>query len=211
MLIYRFPLKLFALFVVDPELQEMKRFHRVDLDLASQFLSPLALFGIETLSSGRWPQRDGAGHPGISSWCSWISSEKFILHQLGEENGRLCLPASAAGGTVLGSLDMHLGTNPLTGDLHQSKFTQGKDVVLGLIRRHGLLHPVEQLLLVLMPVHVDKIHHNDATHIPQPQLAGNLHQQQQGSPPLHWFPGRWMTGNGSRCSHQSHEVPRCAQ
>ena len=62
----------------------------------------------------------------------------------------------------------------LTGDLHQSKLTEGQDGVASLVARHLGTHYVIQLLAVVGFLHVDEVNDDDAAHIAQTELAGDF-------------------------------------
>ena len=160
------PVKLFALLIENPVLQEMERFGRMDLDLAAQFFSPFFLLRVESFFQVSSNERVEINLD-LRKLALFDEHGELIFNQFREEDGRLYLATSGAGGTVFSCLDMHFGPDPLTGDLHQAKLTQRKDVVLGFINRHHLLHPVVQLLLVVVLVHINEVHHDNPAHISQ--------------------------------------------
>ena len=110
----------------------MEIIHAKDFHLAAQFTSPFTLLRIEALlqegcNKGMELKVDRFEIMFLDDF------HKIKLNQFREENRRLYLTRSMAGGAVLRGLDVHLWTNTLTRDLHQTKLTQRKYVVLGLI------------------------------------------------------------------------------
>ena len=96
------------------------------------------------------------------------------LDFVGEQDRGIHLSGTIAGGALLGGGDLDFGAHALTGDLHQAELAQRQDGVLGTVVLHGVAHGLGQLLAVLRVAHVDKVHHDDAADVPQPQLAGDL-------------------------------------
>ena len=165
--------ELLSFLIVNPVFQEMQGIGRLDIDLATKLLAPFALFRIKALFQIGGHKRM-EGHFKFGRPVLLNQQRELVLHQFGEEDWRLCLAASRTGGTVFRCLDVHFRANPLTGDLHQAEFAQGKNVVLGFVHPHGVFHPVVDLLPVILLVHVDKIDHNNATHVPESKLTCHL-------------------------------------
>ena len=63
------------------------------------------------------------------------------------------------------------GTNAFTGNLHQTKFTHWQDGMSCTVCLHGSLQSSEQFVLLLWVAHVDKVDHNNPTHIAQSHLT----------------------------------------
>src|SRR5690606_40768630 len=68
-------------------------------------------------------------------------------------------------GTFFICHDAHLGSNPLSGDLYESKFTWWKNGVLGAIACHAFFQKTVQFFAISRFVHIDKINNHNAPHI----------------------------------------------
>ena len=95
----------------------------------------------------------------------------LALQRIGEEDGRLDGALAEAGGAGLCGVYVHGRTYTLPGDLHQAELAQRQDVVPGSVLLHVVAHALVEFLPVFGFVHVDEVHHDDASHIPQPELA----------------------------------------
>ena len=72
------------------------------------------------------------------------------------------------------SVDLRYRADPLPCYLHETEFGKRQDIVLGAVAFHQLLHVAVQLVAMLSGIHVDEIHDHDSSHVPEPQLSGNL-------------------------------------
>ena len=85
--------ELFSLRIVDPEFQEVQRVGGLDIDLATKFLAPLALFRVKAffqIGGHKWMQ-------GYLEFCRLVFSNQYrelVLHQFGEKDRRLSLAAA---------------------------------------------------------------------------------------------------------------------
>ncbi len=71
-------------------------------------------------------------------------------------------------------MDVENRADALAGNLHEPEFAQRQDVVTGSVVGHNLAHVVVKLLAVFVLGHVDEVDNNNAAHVAQTQLAGNL-------------------------------------
>ena len=96
----------------------------------------------------------------------------FTFQLIGKQYGRLCAPASVACRTSFLDINVNNRANPLSGNLHQPKLTQRQNVVFCSVVGQIFPHTVENLLAIFTFVHINEVHHNNASHIPQSQLPG---------------------------------------
>ena len=69
---------------------------------------------------------------------------------------------------------IHNRTYTLARNLHKTKLTQREYVVLRTIFLHILTHPLIEQLTVFCKMHIDKIDHDNTSHITQTQLPRQL-------------------------------------
>ena len=98
----------------------------------------------------------------------------LAVEHLGEEQARLDGAVTVTGGAGLLHVDFLHGTDALSRDLHQSELRQRQDVVLGAVAFHVLAHALVEGFAVFRLLHVDEVHDDDAAHVAQTQLAGQL-------------------------------------
>ena len=73
----------------------------------------------------------------------------LTLQSIREKDGWLYATFPEAGGTGFIRVDIHGRTHALAGNLHQSKFTEGQNVMFGSVFLHVLAHTFVQFLPVL--------------------------------------------------------------
>ncbi len=95
----------------------------------------------------------------------------FALELVGKQYRRLDFPLSEAGGAGFFDVDIHCRADALTCNLHQSELAQWQDVVAGSVFLHVLAHAFIEHLTVFGQIHVNEVHHDDASHVAQPELA----------------------------------------
>lgn len=118
----------------------------------------------------------------------------FGFETIGKEYRRGNFAFAVAHGAVFVGHDVEGGTHAVTGNLHETEFAERQDVVTGTVALHELFHAVVELLPVVGIVHVDVVDDDDAAHIAQAQLPGNLF----GGGHVHLEGGVFLVGVGFR-------------
>ena len=114
---------------------------------------------------------DIGSHIGVDVQCKFLDLQlidqvvNFTFQCICKQNGRLDFPFAETGRAVFVGGYVHSGTHTLTGNLHQTEFAEGQDVVLCTVFLHVLTHAFVQFLAVFGKVHVDKIDNDDSSHI----------------------------------------------
>ena len=99
---------------------------------------------------------------------------QLVFNPVDNQNSRFRFSRPVTYGTSFHRIDSHFGPYPLTGDLHQSEFTQRQNRMFRPVDFHTGFHFIIQFLPVFGQLHIDKINNDDASHIPQLQLPGHL-------------------------------------
>ena len=97
-----------------------------------------------------------------------------MFQLVGKEYARLDFAGAEAGRTRFLDIYVDSWAHSLACYLHQSELAQRQDVVACAVVFHLLAHPFVEHLPVFGKVHVDEVHHDDASHVAQSQLAGYL-------------------------------------
>ena len=92
----------------------------------------------------------------------------LALQLVCKENTRFDFALAEACGACFLYVDVHGRPHSLSGDLHQSEFAQWQYVVACTVFLHVFAHSLIQQLPVLRKVHIDEIHNDYSTHIPEP-------------------------------------------
>ena len=98
----------------------------------------------------------------------------LTLQLVGEKNTRLDLAATKTSGTGFVYTHIHGRTHTLTRNLHQAKLAQRQNVVASAVFLHVLAHALVEHLPVFCHVHVDEVDDDDAAHVAEAKLAGQL-------------------------------------
>ena len=98
----------------------------------------------------------------------------FVFKHFGEEQTRLNGAGSTACGAGFLNVDVGGRAYSLAGDLHESEFRKWQDVVARTVVLHVLAHALIEFLPVFWLIHVDEVNYNDASHVAQSQLSGQL-------------------------------------
>ncbi len=99
---------------------------------------------------------------------------EVVLDHVRHQDGGLYGTRAATGRAGLAGHDVHLGPYPLPGDLHQAEFRKRQHGIFRALGLHLLAHDLVNPLLVVGLLHINEVHHDDATHVAQPQLPGDF-------------------------------------
>ncbi len=96
------------------------------------------------------------------------------LDPAGHRGRRVDPPAPPTAGAPAGEGLIEGRAHPLAGHLHETELGDLERAGPGPIAAQVALELVEDPLPVVLRLHVDEVHDDDPTHVPQPELAGHL-------------------------------------
>ena len=156
-----------------PILQEGETLIGDNLDAKSVLHLPLPLQGEESLVDKGGDVRVDV--QGKFLYLQFVDQIVYLTFQrVGEEDGWLDASLAETGWASFIGVHVHGRAYTLAGNLHESEFAERQDVVLGTVFLHVLAHAFVEFLPVLGQTHIDEVDYNDAAHITQTQLSGQL-------------------------------------
>ncbi len=97
---------------------------------------------------------------------------QVVFNIIGKQDGGSDFAGAVANGAFFKDLDIHLGPDPLPGNLNQAELAGWQDGMFGAVAFHFIAQFLKQFSTVHPLGQVDKVDHDDASHIAQPQLPG---------------------------------------